>query len=125
MEKDPLRLSQPHNSNQAIEEYVLLYAHEDLNLMLYAIIDSTFDQEEEASNIFRHVFIFPNKEINKGDFIRLYSGEGNYDIEYAGDNVIHKFYWGAGNCVWNDTGDTIRLVKLNVIQVKDMPPISH
>lgn len=53
----------------------------------------------DASN---HVYTFGNTTIAaKGGRVWLYTGKGT--------NTSKKVYWGSGNYVWNNTGDTAKL----------------
>lgn len=110
------------NSDKPAGEYVRLRAAAKINLAGYAIVDRTFDEAEQVSNEFRHIFVFPNLEIDKGDYVRLYTGKGNYDKQknVNGPGNIHLLYWQSEKCVWNDKSqDAATLIKYTVIgQVK-------
>lgn len=89
----------------------------------YAIVDNTFDEEEEPSNEFRNIFIFPAIEVGVKDFIRVYTGEGSYskNPNNAG-GFIHQLYWNSDRCVWNDKeGDEATLIKFSVVNRVTVP----
>lgn len=91
------------NSNKPEQEFVRLYADIDEKLKGYALVDKTFDNKGNASNEFRHIFLFPDLEVKAGEYIRVYTGNGKYKSEKNANNVIvHYLYWNSDECVWND-----------------------
>jgi hypothetical protein len=48
-----------------------------------------------------HTFIFPDHPIAKGGRVWVHTGKGT--------NTSSNLYWGSGNYVWNNTGDTATL----------------
>jgi len=111
-----LKFIKPSNSSEPNEEIIRLEATEDVNLLGYAIVDRTFSSTEKLSNEFRHIFVFPTTKVKKGEIIRLYSGIGKYAYEKNINGVfVHRFYWGAKECVWNDNGkDYATLIKFSI-----------
>lgn len=84
------------------KEYVLLQATEDVNIGNYAIMDNTFDEDGRLSNIHPHFFHFPSKNVKKGDYIVLFTGNGKpYTGELEG-KPLHYYYWGSNAPIWND-----------------------
>jgi len=85
--------------------------------------DRTFDAAGKVSNEFRHIFVFPNIQIAKWDWVRLYSGTGTY-IKAKNDQgtFTHNFYWGASGCVWNNlAGDVASLIKYTHVNSLNVP----
>jgi hypothetical protein len=68
-----LRIVKLHNTGNANEEYVELAANSIENLGEYIVSDITFDKEFNISNIDRHVYWFPDKDLNEGDIAYLYT----------------------------------------------------
>ena len=48
-----------------------------------------------------HVYKFPTTRLNPGQYITVHTGRGT-------NNAAHR-YWGSGNYIWNNTGDTAYL----------------
>ena len=113
------------NAKTPSEEIVWLVASSDVNLKGYALVDRTFDKDGDVSNEFRHIFIFPDLKISKGDFVKLCTGEGKYSKSVTTGGIpIHKLYWQASSCVWNDKGgDTASLIKYEPIHSKIVPAV--
>jgi hypothetical protein len=113
------------NSNNPDDEIVRFQTSKRINLKGYALVDRTFDADGDISNEFRHIFIFPDLEVQPGEFVRLYTGKGEYKKgNHSNGHVIHYLYWNAEECVWNDKGgDTATLIKYTVIDSEAVPPI--
>lgn len=98
-----LKIVGVNNSSEPDKEYVRLQALVDLNANDYAVTDKSFDQDGGLSNEFRHFYRFPPVKVKKGEFIRLFTGEGTYERHIQdNDIVVHRFYWNSDECVWND-----------------------
>ena len=48
-----------------------------------------------------HTYTFPEFALNPGMHMRIHTG--------SGANTATDLYWGRGNAVWNNTGDTVYL----------------
>jgi len=119
-----LKLESVDNANTPEEEFVWLKATSKISLKGYAIVDRTF-ADEKISNEFRHIFFFPDIEVEKDDWIRLCTGEGTYrKVKSKSTNYIHYLYWQSAECVWNDNGgDTASLIKYTLVESVKVPPV--
>jgi len=121
-----LKIHSVENSNDPNHEFVRLTTTVAINMKGYALIDKTFDLNGEISNEFRHIYIFPDLILYPGEYLRLYTGKGDYKGEThdtQGHN-IHFLYWNSEECVWNDQGgDTATLIKISVVDSKKVPPV--
>ena len=94
-------------------ERLLIRVVNDCNLRGYMVIDNTYDENGILSNVHRHVYVFPDYDVARGDIVRLYTCRGR-DKSTEGtfgktEKVIyHNFYWGFDDdsTVWNKEGDT-------------------
>lgn len=94
-------------------ERLLIRVENDCNLRGYMVVDNTYDENGQLSNVDRHVYVFPSHEVKKGNIVRLYTRRG---IDKETDGTFGKtesvkyynFYWGYddGCTVWNKDGDT-------------------
>lgn len=99
------------------KEFVWLKATAKTNLKGYAIVDRTFDSNENVSNEFRHIFFFPNIQVEKDDVVILCTGKGVYRKIVTKDYNFHRFFWGSKECVWNDNGnDSASLIQYTNIK---------
>jgi hypothetical protein len=55
------------NGRLASQQYVWLKTTESLNLEGNAVVDRNFTSNGQLSNEFRHIFVFPDKNIEKDD----------------------------------------------------------
>jgi hypothetical protein len=95
------------------QEYVNILAKKDCNLQGYMVMDETFSSDGSPSNKHRHVFIFPNYQVKKGDriFLRTEVGKDTKCTTVDG-NPGHRFHWGLKSPVWNEGGDKVHLLKI-------------
>jgi hypothetical protein len=112
------------NSEDVNAEFVRLKVIKDVNLKDYAIIDNTYTEDGNISNIHRHIYRFPDVLVAKGNFVRLYSGVGKNKKQLPNEknkHTVHFFYWGSKSCIWNNrTGDVVELVKIQSIAREDI-----
>jgi len=120
-----LKIHSVVNASNPENEFVRLHTEVKTNLKGYAIVDRTFDADGKVSNEFRHIYVFPDLEVNPGEWIRLYTGTGkNSTGENGNKEKVHFLYWNANECVWNDKGgDTATLIKYTLINSKVVPPV--
>jgi len=114
--------------NNPDNEFVRLQAisapNTKVNLGHYAIVDNTFDGDGDKTNVFKHFYKFPNLEINRGDFVRLYSGKRPKEKQTNEDgSETYMFSWDAGTCIWNnDEIDEAFLLKIFLEDRKPATP---
>jgi len=119
-----LKIISVANGPDPDKEIVWLQTSTGMKLGGYAIVDKTFDSNGNASNKFRHIFIFPDVQIGEKDYVRLISGKGEYKkLNNNVNTITHCFYWNSNECVWNDGGDTARLIKFSVENTLKVPPV--
>ena len=103
-----------HNHGNQNEEYVLLSVLEDCDIGDYMLADSTFTADDKISNKVRHTYWFPDKDVKKGELVSLRTKKGsNTEIKTEKGTVVHRFYWGLKESVWNDEGDCAVLFLVN------------
>lgn len=101
------------------KEYVLLKAIENVNIGQYAIVDRTFDKNGSPSNIHKHFYRFPSKDIKKGELVALITGKGKNTVNNKGTMPIHMFFWGSDVAFWNDIEvEKAELLKVETIAFK-------
>ncbi len=118
-------LNSVDNASSPQLEFVWLKVIAKTNIKGYAIVDRTFDSNEKISNEFRHIFIFPDLEVEKGEWVKLCTGNGTYGkVKSTSGAYIHKLFWNSSECVWNDNGgDTATLIKYSTIKSVKVPAI--
>jgi hypothetical protein len=102
-----------HNHGDQNEEYVELLVTDNCDIGMYMISDTTYKSSGNVSNKLRHIFWFPDKKVQKGDYVFLYTKTGsNSDSKNKVNTTTYKLYWNIGGAIWNDTGDCAVLFKL-------------
>lgn len=108
-----IRITGIHGHGAAPKEYVAMRVDADCDVGDYILADTTYIEPDQISNELRHMFWFPNKQVEAGDTIILRTGTGTNTEEAMDDgSTKHRFYWGLKSAVWNDTGDTAVLIKV-------------
>ncbi|MFP9459306.1 hypothetical protein AB6D30_03215 [Pectobacterium brasiliense] len=82
----------------------------------YAVLDNTYDKEDDVSNKNRHVFYFYDEEkyltLEKDEVVYLYTKTGKYKCKDISGVAHHYFYWNLGKSIWNKDGDKITLIEV-------------
>ena len=123
-----LKITLIENGSTPNDERIRLQATNNINTKGYAIVDRTFDEHGDISNEFRHIYILPSIDLKKDEQIIIFIGSGEYEkMKFDdSDNYYHACYWGSKHCILNDTGgDTITLIKYNVVASKKAPAIDQ
>lgn len=112
-----LKIVRIKNAGDYDKEYVMLQAVEDCDLSGYLVMDTTYDDTNVESNKRRHVYWFPEKRIEKGEYVSLWTKPGAANTgKTTGGGVIHRFYWGVQTAIWNDEGDTALLFRVAEVE---------
>lgn len=125
-----LQISRLAKDGDASQEYLLLQATADINLNDYAVVDKTFDEEGKPSNVMRHFFRFPKKEIKKGEYVSLRTGKGNSELgKTKQGEIVHRIYWGSDAPIWNDANrecaEVLKVETLAKTATGNEPPAKH
>lgn len=73
-------------------EHILLQATENVNISSYEVVDRTFNKNGNISNIHRHFYRFPSKDIKKGEYGSLRTGKGINNIGTIDNVPVHRFF---------------------------------
>ena len=93
-------------------ERVIIKVLEDCQISWYLIFDNTYNADGRLSNLWRHLYIFPQREVKAGDFIWLYTKDGTNSHRGNDSNTTtYILHWGLGETIWNHDGDKAYLVK--------------
>lgn len=100
-------------------EYILLEATQNVNISSYAIVDRTFNKNGNLSNVHKHFYRFPSKEVKKGEFVSLRTGKGKNTTGNIGETPVYRFFWGSDSAFWNDSEvEKAELLKVETIAFK-------
>ena len=98
-----LRLQSIRNPGLLTVERVVLRAVADCNLMSFVIMNAHSDSAETVTDLNRSAFWFPNWEVSRGDYVRLYTKTGVHNTKELDSGTYHSFFWGRIKTLW--TGD--------------------
>ena len=96
-------------------DLLLFKALGNCKLSYYIVYDKTYDESGDESNIFPHMYRFPDITLEKGEYValRLHKGKTNKG-ETAQKEVCYNVYWGMEDnvSIFNDDGDIVHLVRI-------------
>lgn len=82
----------------------------------FVVMDATFDEHGDLSNIGRHAYKLPAKEIKRGDLIvlntRAKAKDDRIEWQTINKTMVHAFFWGREKTVWNQGSDYCRLLRI-------------
>jgi len=95
------------------ERLVLKVLH-DCDIGYFLVCDSTYTGDGQLSNLIRHPFWFPDKEVNTGDLVILYTKKGKRSqLTNQNGSVSHFFYWGMESTIWNKKEDCAVILEIS------------
>lgn len=109
------------NGGDINKERIVLKALTRVDIGSFVLADTTYNKDETVSNKLRHTFWFPDKIIEKDDFIVLYTTSG-LDRQHNNkvNTTTHCFFWGLDQTIWNKSGDGAVLFELRGWTFKNM-----
>lgn len=111
-----LKIISAYERGRITSEYLLIEVLRDTNLHNYIVFDSTYNEFHPASSEFHRTYWFPYCEVREGDYIYLYSGQGENRKSYdnALDYTEYLFYWGRKDAAWIKGSETAYVFRLNL-----------
>ncbi len=108
-----LKILSIHEQGNADKEYVWLEVVNDCDLKYYTLADTTYSGQNAISNKLRHFYWWAPHTVKKGERVVLMTGKGKND-SYTSQHghKVHRFFWGLGSAVWNNTGDAAVLFNI-------------
>lgn len=94
------------------DERIVLQAVRDCEIGIYLLFDTTYISEDSISNKLQHCFWFPDRSVQAGATIVVYSRSGNNsEKENQNGSQSYFYYWGLDRTLWNKDGDCAVLVE--------------
>ena len=121
MSLDIIQVINKNNGNPDQEVVKLKADARNTNPSSYAIEDMTFNGNE-ISNLRRNFFTLPSISMNKDEILNVYTGKAPR-IKRLTKIGEHDYYLGLDSCIWNNTGDSVKLFLISPIQnflIKDV-----
>ena len=88
----------------------------------YLLCESTTTSTAAISSKLRKVYWFPDKLVNEGDFIAVYTGLGrNGEYTNKAGTVTHQMYWGLSESLWGETNSVAVLMEIADWSTKRLP----
>lgn len=82
------------------KERVVIKATSNLDVGFYMLFQAGY-YNDTVTNGVRASYWFPDKEINAGDLVILYTKKGTNSEKPLESSTSHFFYWGQEEPLWN------------------------
>lgn len=94
-------------------ERMVLKVLKDCDIGRYLTFDSTYTGEGKVSNLVRHPYWIPDREVKAGDLVIIYTKSGKQSQRTNSDgSTSHFFYRGLERTIWNQSGDCAVVVEI-------------
>jgi hypothetical protein len=96
------------------DERVVLRPSASLNLMEYVLLPmKATGKANDAEDLNKDAYWFPDKEVNAGDYILLYTKTGtDHSFTNSNGHEVHVFYWNKERAVWKDGAQVVAVLKI-------------
>lgn len=93
------------------EERLLFWASKGTQLSDYAFYDSTYDNEGNPTNVWRHFFRFPDHVMEDNGYICVYTNDVDVSARMDGKRIL-TYKMGLGENILNENGDKVFVIKI-------------
>ena len=108
-----LKLLYVKDNGDLKNERVVLKAVSRVDIGGYLLSDTTFNDKGGVSNKLRHVYWFPDRLIEPGDFVALYTRKGvDSQRSNKAGTITHWFFWDLDGTIWNKDKDAAVLFEI-------------
>jgi hypothetical protein len=103
------------------KESVWLQVLEKDDIGMYLLSDTTYRDNGKISNELRHIYWFPDQNVEKGDWIHLFTKNGkNTSSKNEYNTTTYSYYWNLGRTIWNKGGDAAVLFRIGDWEYKSV-----
>ena len=98
-----------------VEERVVLRPSVRVNLMDYMVVPMKCGPDPaNAEDLNSEVYWFPDKVVEAGDFVLLYTKSGSdYTFTESNGREVHVLYWGRERAVWKDSASVVAILRVS------------
>lgn len=93
------------------EERLLFWASKGTQLNDYAFYDSTYDNDKNPSNVWRHFFRFPKHKMDEDGYICVYTKPGTGYAMMGGKRIL-TYRMNLKDGILNKGGDQVSVIKI-------------
>lgn len=98
-----LKITAIRDAGDIAKERIVMKASNALDMGAYVLLQTGFKDGSVNTGIFQS-FWFPDKMINEGDFVILYTKAGRASEKDFKDVKSHFLYWGKSSPIWSESG---------------------
>lgn len=95
-------------------ERLVLKVLKDCDIGRFLTFDTTYTDDGKVSNLVRHPYWFPDKEVKAGDLVVVYTKSGRQS-QKVNDNgtTSHFLYRGLDRTIWNQARDCAVVLEIS------------
>lgn len=102
------------NPGELEDERLVLRVLRDCDIGRYFTFDTTYTEDGRVSNLVRHPYWFPDKEVKAGDLVVVYTKTGRQSQKVNNDgSTSHFFYRGIDRTIWNQERDCAVVLEIS------------
>jgi hypothetical protein len=96
------------------DERIVLRPSARINLMEYVLLPmKSVGRPNDAEDLNTDVYWFPDKEVQAGDYVLLYSKSGtDHSFTNSNGHEVHVFYWNKERAVWRNGADVVAVLRV-------------
>ena len=107
------------NAGKLADERLVLKVLRGCDIGRYLTFDSTYTKDGKVSNLVRHPYWFPDKDVKAGDTVVLYTKDGRQSEKTNEDgSTSHFFYRRLDRTIWNQSGDCAVVLEVSTWATK-------
>ena len=120
----PLAIVDVRDAGDLTKERLLMKATSDIDISEFIVIPANRSGENVIMNYNRLHFWFPKRFIANGEYVRLYTRSGGYNVTVGNFRqeiaTFHNFYWNLNGSVWQAYADTAAIVRISTWMSKQV-----
>jgi len=94
------------------KERLVLKVEKEDDIGYYVVFNNAFTAENTVSTKVKNAFWFPDKKVNTGDIVVLYTKSGAKNEKQNVDGTAsHFFYWGLEKTIWDGKDNAVVLLE--------------
>lgn len=105
-------------------EKVVIEVLEDCNMDRFLLFDTSYDENGIKSNKNRHMYLFPDIQVQKDDFVVLHTRQSRMNdipsFQNKRGTMTYNLYWNLNAPIWKHPGGSAYLVHYDAWESKEV-----
>ena len=95
-----LKITAIRDAGDLYKERIVMRVMKSVDIGDYAILRTGFQNQELDTRI-KNAYWFPNKDVQLGDYVIVYTKRGIDRYREFNAHISHFFYWGLSEPIWH------------------------